>query len=116
MALSKELRELVLSRAQGYCEFCGNGLPENFALHHRKLKSRGGKDTPDNLIALHHGCHNGNTNAIHFNIALSESTGHIVPTHANPNEYPLTLSNGSIVTLTVQGTYNYLERKEGYGW
>jgi hypothetical protein len=116
MALSKELREQVLSRAEGYCEFCGNGLPEVFALHHRKLKSRGGKDTVDNLIAVHHSCHNGSTNAIHFNVALSESTGHIVPTHADPSEYPLTLANGSTVTLTTEGTYNYLERKEGYGW
>jgi len=115
MAFPKGLRELVLARCEGYCEKCGYGLPESFALHHRKLKSRGGKDTVENLIALHHGCHNGNTDAVHFNIALSESTGHIVSTHAEPSNIPLTLSDGSVVTLTVDGSYEYLERKEGYG-
>jgi hypothetical protein len=50
----KHLRELVLARCKAYCEKCGLGLTEDFALHHRKLRSRGGKDTVDNLIALHH--------------------------------------------------------------
>lgn len=111
----KSLRDLTLARCKGYCEFCGFALPENFALHHRKLRSRGGKDTIDNLIALHHECHNLNTNSVHMNITKATKTGHIVPTHENPFEYPLQLSNGSTVILTIDGNYNEIERKDN-GW
>lgn len=112
----KSLRELILARCQHYCEMCGIGLTEDFALHHRKLRSRGGKDTADNLVALHHKCHNLGTLSVHLNIKKATELGLIVPRHANPSEYPLTLPNGSIVTLTAEGTYNYLVKEEGYGW
>lgn len=112
----QSLRELILARCKGYCEFCGLALSENFALHHRKLRSRGGKDTIDNLVALHHECHNLGTNSVHMNIKKATDTGHIVPTRQNPFEYPLHLPNGSTVTLTVDGSYDLIERKEGYGW
>ena len=46
------LREKVLTRCGGYCELCGFGLNDTFALHHRKLRSRGGKDTLDNLNTI----------------------------------------------------------------
>lgn len=108
------LREQVLTRCAGYCELCGFGLNDTFALHHRKLRSRGGKDTLDNLIALHHECHNLGNNAVHTNIKRATETGHIVPRHAEPFDYPLVLPNGSIVKLTVDGSY--LVEKEGYGW
>lgn len=112
----KALRDLILARCQHYCEKCGFGLTEDFALHHRKLRSRGGKDTVDNLVALHHKCHNLGTDSVHLNIKKATELGLIVPRHAEPNEFPLTLANGSIVTLTTEGTYNYLSRKEEYGW
>ena len=110
------LRELVLARCEGYCEKCGTGLTNEFALHHRKLKSRGGKDTIDNLVALHHQCHNLGTNSVHLNVKLATESGHIVPQHADPFDYPLVLPNGSTVKLTVEGTYDYIERKANYGW
>ena len=112
----KQLRESVLTRCEYYCEKCGNGLSESFALHHRKLKSRGGKDTVDNLLALHHECHNLGTGSVRCNVALSELKGYIVPRHAEPSQYPLTLPNESIVTLTTLGTYEYIERKANYGF
>lgn len=108
------LREQVLTRCAGYCELCGFGLHDTFALHHRKLRSRGGKDTLDNLIALHHECHNLGNNAVHTNIKKATETGHIVPRHEEPFNYPLHLPNGSIVRLTVEGTY--LVERKGYGW
>lgn len=111
----KYLRDLILSRCEGYCEKCGNGLTEDFALHHRKLRSRGGKDSVENLVALHHKCHNLGTDSVHLNIKKSTELGLIVPRHAEPSEFPLMLPNGSIVTLTLEGNYNYLSRKEGYG-
>lgn len=113
----KAIREIVLERCGNYCELCGKVLTDNFALHHRKLRSRGGKDSIENIIALHHECHNFGNNAVHFNIKKSTESGHIVPRHAEPSEYPLTLPDGSIVTLSSNGSYNYLERKENnYGW
>ena len=116
MADWKYLRELVLARCKGYCEFCGLGLTDNFALHHRKFKSRGGKDEINNLVALHHECHNLGTSSVHMNIKKSTASGHVVSRHAEPNNIPLHLPNGSIVTLTLDGEYHFIERKEGYGW
>jgi hypothetical protein len=51
-----------------------------------------------------------------MNIKTATETGHIVPQHADPFDYPLLLPNGSTVKLTIDGTYDYIERKEGYGW
>ena len=99
------LREQVLARCNGYCEKCGRTLQESFALHHRKLKSRGGKDSVENLIALHHECHNLGTNSVHLNVKEAEKNGWIVPSYAEPSEYPVTLSDGSIVKLSTEGTY-----------
>jgi len=112
----KSLREMVLTRCQGYCELCGLALTDNFALHHRKFKSRGGKDEINNLIALHHACHNLASFSVHMNIKKATESGHVVSRHAEPNNIPLHLPNGSIVTLTVDGNYHYIERREGYGW
>ena len=112
----KSIRNIVLARCKGYCEKCGGGLDENFALHHRKLRSRGGKDTPDNLVALHHECHNLGTNSVHLNIKMATERGLIVPSYATPSEFPLLLPNGFIVTLTVEGKYKNAERQSDYGW
>ena len=116
MADWKYLRETVLARCKGYCEFCGKVLTDNFALHHRKFKSRGGKDEINNLIALHHECHNLGTFSVHMNIKKATESGHVVSRHAEPSDIPLRLPNGSSVTLTIDGQYDYLERQEGYGW
>lgn len=112
----RELREKILTRCQGYCEKCGFGLTEDFALHHRKLRSRGGQDTIENLVALHHKCHNLGTDSVHMNIKVATLSGHIVPRHADPQDYPLHLPNGEIVTLSTEGTYIYLERRKDNGW
>ncbi len=116
MADWKYLRELVLARCKGYCEFCGLGLTDNFALHHRQFKSRGGKDVVYNLIALHHECHNLASSSVHMNIKSATESGHVVSRHAEPADIPLHLPNGSIVTLTDDGKYHYVKKKEGYGW
>ena len=99
--------DIVLARAGHYCEACGNPCAE-FALHHRRLKSQGGKDEPCNLIAVHHKCHNLGTDSIHLNPKRSMEMGWIVPSYAKPNEWPLILSDGSKVLLDNQGSYiNY---------
>lgn len=55
-----KVRATVLARADGRCEGCGNTAP--LELHHRRFRSRGGKHTVPNLVALcgwgnHTGCH-----------------------------------------------------------
>ena len=66
MAIPKPVRELVAKRSGGVCEGCGQARATD--MHHRRFKSRGGKDTPSNLLHLcggmyglpggnHSGCH-----------------------------------------------------------
>lgn len=59
-AIPQRVRSAVHERAQDRCEGCGRFAP--LELHHRKFRSRGGKHTVENLIALcgwgnHTGCH-----------------------------------------------------------
>ncbi|WP_300345186.1 HNH endonuclease signature motif containing protein [Nesterenkonia sp.] len=59
-AIPKRFRVAVEERADGKCEGCGRIAP--LELHHRRFRSRGGKHTVSNLVALcgwgnHTGCH-----------------------------------------------------------
>lgn len=110
-----EFRETVLKRCNGYCEKCGKPLDESWALHHRKLRSRGGEDAVSNFVALHHDCHNMGTDSVHFNPRKSEEAGLMVASWQNPNDVPLILPSGDTVLLQDDGSYRYLERKEN-GW
>lgn len=113
--MDKALRDLVWSRCKGYCELCGKQLPEGWALHHRKLKSRGGKDEVENLVALHHHCHNTGTYAVHMRPAKATELGFMVSSWQEPSESPLTLPDGNLVILTSEGTYEYIKGQEN-GW
>lgn len=90
---------------------CGKQLPFNWALHHRKLRSRGGDNSPSNLVALHHECHNLGTDSVHLNPAKATELGLMVPSWEEPSACPVTLPDGSSVILTAEGTYKYLIRK-----
>jgi len=106
--VDRAIAKKVLERAKGFCEACG--LPgDNFALHHRKLKSRGGKDEVANLIAIHHKCHNLGTDSIHLNPEKATVKGFMVPSWAKPSEYPLHLHGVEVVLLDNEGTYKKLE-------
>jgi len=72
--VDKKVVAIVEERAGGYCEVCGLPAQPSMALHHRKLRSRGGKDTASNLIRVHHGCHNLKTSSIRYdeNLPLKE--------------------------------------------
>ena len=51
--ITKKLRRQVIERAGGLCEVCrGPGDFRGLAIHHKVLRSRGGKDDLDNLILL----------------------------------------------------------------
>ena len=108
--MKKEIVEKVLQRAKGYCEKCG-GVGETLSLHHRKLKSQGGKDDVSNLIAVHPNCHNQHKDSIHDNPKKSKVKGWIVPSWADSNEYPLHLPDGTIVKLDNEGSYERMAIK-----
>ena len=114
--MDKVLRELVWARCKGYCEKCGKPLlNDSYALHHRKLKSRGGKDEVENLVALHHTCHNTATDSIHLNPKKATESGFMVGSWQEPAECPITLSNGDEVILTKDGRYEHKGRQHD-GW
>lgn len=102
--MDKEIAEAVLKRANGYCEHCG--MPGELTLHHRKLRSQGGKDEVSNLIAVLHNCH---LNDIHANPKIAKVRGWIVPSWAMPSRYPLHTPEGEIVRLTNEGTKERLK-------
>jgi hypothetical protein len=107
--IDSKIVALVEERASWYCEVCGKVATESMALHHRKLKSRGGKDSASNLIRVHHSCHNMSTGSIHANPAWAEDKGFMVPSWQEPHEYPMHTPDGRIVLLQNDGTIITLE-------
>jgi len=103
--LDKKVRYIVGTRAEGKCEFCGLPLDEeNWDFHHRKLKSRGGKDTPENGIACHHFCH---LVKIHNHPKISRENGFMVVAQDNPLEVPIFLYGAIKTFLTADGNYRF---------
>jgi len=108
--IDKKIVALVEQRAGDYCEVCGLPAQEGMALHHRKLKSRGGKDTVANLLKVHHGCHNLDTNSVHSNPSWAEDRGYMVPSWKDAEEHPIHKPDGSIVLLQNDGSIITLQR------
>ena len=104
LVLKKEIVELVQTRAGNYCETCGRPALDSMALHHRKLKSRGGKDSASNLIRVHHECHNLGTQSIHANPSMATDKGWMVSSWANPETEPMLCPDGSWVLLKDDGS------------
>lgn len=102
--MDRRIVEIVEARAGNYCETCGGPALPSMALHHRKLKSRGGKDTPANLIRVHHGCHNLRSDSIHANPEKASQKGWMVGSWQEPHEVPFIRPDGSIVLLHDDGT------------
>ena len=107
--MDKNLVRIVQERANGYCEVCGGAAEESMALHHRKLKSRGGKDSAANLISIHHGCHNMKTGSVHLNPEWAERNGYMVPSWREPDEWAINLPTGGFALLLDDGSIKYLE-------
>ena len=102
--IDKAVVELVKNRAAGYCEVCGSPALESMALHHRKLKSRGGKDTVANLIYVHHSCHNLGSYSIHLNPEIATKKGYMVSSWQDPEQAPMITPEGFKVLLSDDGT------------
>ena len=106
--MDKKVVKIIEERAGDYCEVCGRPALPSMALHHRKLRSRGGKDTPSNLIRIHHGCHNLRTDSIHLNPERASQKGWIVGSWQEPYDVPFSRPDGSIVLLQDDGTVSVL--------
>lgn len=113
--IDSKIVSLVVERAQGYCEACGKPEQSTMALHHRKLKSRGGGDSASNLIRVHHSCHNMSTGSIHANPAWAESKGFMVGSWQDPQETPMHTPDGAIVLLQNDGTIITLDGRLSNG-
>lgn len=112
--MSPELRMALFERDR-VCMKCGLGLREPVAVHHRKLRKHGGKDALSNLIALCSTCHNIAPDSVHQNPEMSYRYGWLVPSWADPEEWPLTLPNGNHVLLLDDGDVRVLDGRED-GW
>jgi hypothetical protein len=81
-------------------------------MHHRKLKSRGGKDEITNVLALHHHCHNLGTHSVHLAPTPATVQGYLVASWDDPSKIAVTLGDGQEALLTEDGRYEFLD-KEG---
>lgn len=81
------LRHEVYLRAGGRCDLCTAPLPgDQWEAHHRRLRSRGGADTHENLIALCATCHH---DRVHANPAWATEHGYMVPSWGDPATTPI---------------------------
>ena len=104
-----ELRPILWKRCGGHCERCVRTLDfETFDAHHRKFRSRGGKDEIVNLVALCGECHFW----AHSKGREAGPAGFAVLASQDPGTIPITLPGNHRVLLTKLGGY-HLIRKEG---
>jgi hypothetical protein len=86
--MDKDLRASVIHRATHTCELCGRWAdPDTLQAHHRKLRTRGGEDSLENLVALHLECHGW----VHANPAEATALGFMVSAWEDPATVPVML-------------------------
>ena len=82
----KAVRPVIYERAGGVCEVCRVGIWfTTFEAHHRKLRTRGGDDSPENLLALCSRCHKW----VHDNPAEATALGYMVSSWDDPKDIPI---------------------------
>lgn len=95
-----EVVELVLIRAAGLCEACGEPFgPASPHLHHRKRRRDGGH-VASNLVALHPECHVVAPQAVHQRPAWARAHGLIVSAWSDPDATVLVLADTRRVLLS----------------
>ena len=100
------VKATVWTRSLGRCEACGLHLdPSTWSAHHRKLRSRGGRDSVANTLALCPEDHVLAPYAVHRDVAAATHDGYIVSGSDDPATVPVRLYNGVWVLLTPHGTY-----------
>jgi len=93
MSFPQKVRDIVAHRSQLLCEGCGGSGP--LELHHRQYRSRGGKDTVSNALAL---CGSGNHTGCHgkAHTAAGEALGWSVRSGFDPRTVPVQRSHGEV--------------------
>lgn len=99
--MNPAVRALVVSRAGGVCERCGAAWAAH--VHHRKLRSQGGSDSPANLAALCLPCHGW----CHAHPADAVADGWIVRSYGDPETVAVRVLL-SPVLLAADGAYYLL--------
>lgn len=85
--MDKGLRHEIYLRAGGRCDCCAEPLPgDEWEAHHRQLRSRGGQDSHENLIALCSTCHH---TRIHGHPEWATRHGFMVASWGNPATVPV---------------------------
>jgi hypothetical protein len=108
--MDQALRAQVWFRSQSRCERCGKRLMyHEMAVHHRKLRSQGGRDEPSNLVCLDHDCHNLATNSVHLKPGHASKYGWICKSFEDPTAKPVFLHSRRPVLLAPDGTYTNVE-------
>lgn len=86
---SVRIRGDLYERSSGHCEVAGEPLTHSFAVHHRKRRSQGGTNDLTNLMIVCHFHHNGGTQSIHAQPALSYRRGWLVHEADEPALVPM---------------------------
>lgn len=110
-SFKKAARGLVWSRQTGECVWCGKPMDlENYAAHHRLLRSQGGTWALSNIVGTHHFCHNVQPGSIHQNPKSAYSLGVMIRTKRfTPAELPVfDRSTGSWWLLDDAGDCQYV--------
>lgn len=82
----EDLRRAVYAREAGHCLLCAVRLAwDDWECHHRRLKSRQGRNELVNLVAVCHRCHG----RIHREPTWSTARGLMVPSWAEPAIVPV---------------------------
>lgn len=104
MSIPKRIRDRVVEREDHCCIKCGQWA-EGGSLHHRKLRSQGGKNTLENLVLAHGsgttGCHGW----MHHERHDSAAQGYIVRPWQDPADVPVEVYGHGLVYLTRDGRY-----------
>jgi hypothetical protein len=97
------VRRVLWTRSDGRCERCGQPLdPALWEGHHRKFRSRGGRHSVVNAVALDAGCH---AEVHRGDSATATADGYAVASTRDPATVPVRLYSGQLVLLTADGEY-----------
>lgn len=103
-----DAKSIVRVRDGTQCQRCSRWIVDfPSSIHHRKLRSQGGLDTPDNMIRL---CGSGTTYChgwCHHNRLLAQADGFIVYRIDVPSEIPVKTFHG-LALLTTDGEFEYV--------
>lgn len=102
MEFTPKVRDIILQRSGGRCEGCGEYQPVQ--IHHRLYKSRGGRGTVPNGLAL---CGLGNTGGCHGIAHTGEGMelGWAIPSGSRPELWPAWRPGQELVLYDDEGGF-----------